>query len=260
MSTNSKQKSKYLDDAGIRLAPTPVQNEAYVVMPSIKQEFVIAPELNIDEPERDDQARTLTTEDDFQPKKKDISFKWKRRRRAKNIVLGTIMLAASLVMLLPYVLGAAGVFSNGASFMFIPKQFGALHNIIEAIKISSQNGWKGAAVNECWLNCVPSFMLLIGIICIFINLIKSVIGLFGAIKPRRYFIGALIYLLMVIAVLITCLVGAPSIGVGKTDFIADVIKGYRTSEIFAITILALAYMLVSAVCSIISSEKYGYLK
>lgn len=255
-----RNRNKNVDEAGIRLAPTPVHDESYCVMPSVRQEFVISPQLKIDVPEGDRDKVDVSTEDDFQPRKKDVSKRWKRRRRATNVTLGAIMLAFSIVALLPYILGACNVFPKAAGFIFVPQKLGALKNLIDAFRLSVANNFKGAAVKQCWANCVPDIMLTVGVLAVFVNMIKSVLGVFGAIKPKNYFLPALIYLLMALGVLIVYLVGAPSIGVERIDFVKDFIKGYATSELFGITIFALGYFLASAVCSALATEKYGYLK
>lgn len=254
------KRNRSVDEAGIRLAPAPLHGEGSVTMPSVKQEFVIAPSLHIEEPSDEAARADVSTADDFQPKKKDVSKKWKRRRRSKNIALGIVMLILSAAIMLQYILGALGVKLSGLHFVFVPSELGALDNIVGAIKTTINSGVTSAATKQAWLYCVPSLMLTVGLIAVFANFIRAILGLFGAIKPRRYLFSALLYLLMAAAVLIIYLVGAPAIGVEKVDFIADVIRGYQTSELFSIMVFALGYFLVSVVCTWIASEKYGYLK
>ncbi len=258
------KRNRSVDDAGIRLAPAPLHGEGSVSMPSVKQQFVISPELKIDAPTDEAKgAATVSTEDDFQPKKKDVSKKWKRRRRSKNLALGIVMLLLSSVILLQYILGALnGVADkvNIVHFVLVPKELGALNNIVETIKTSISSGWSSKAAKDAWINCVPSLLLTVGLFAVFTNLIRSLTGLFGAVKPRRYLPSALVYLFSALAVLIIYLVGAPSLGVARINFVADVIKGYQTSELFGILVFALGYFVVSVVCTWISSEKYGYLK
>ena len=258
------KRNRSVDDAGIRLAPAPLHGERSVTMPSVRQEFVIAPELRLDAPtDEAPQTATVSTEHDFQPKKKDVSKKWKRRRRSKNIAFGVVMLLLSGVILLQYILGAIGGVAekvNTLHIVLVPDELGALNNIVEAFKLSMDAGWRSAACKEAWISCLPSLILSVGLIAVFVNLIKSLAGLFGAVKPRRYLPAALVYLLSAFAVLIIYLVGAPSLGVERIDFVADVIKGYQSSELFGILVFALGYLVVSVVCSWISSEKYGYLK
>ena len=79
-----KIKNRGVDDAGIRLAPTPIHNSSCHVMPTIKQEFVITPRIEVEEQEDNEFSREASTANDFQPKTEDISKKWKRRKRSKN--------------------------------------------------------------------------------------------------------------------------------------------------------------------------------
>ncbi len=261
MSEKAKNKNRYVDEAGIRLAPAPLHGENVVSMPSVKQEFVITPQLHIDAPENEpDQKATVTTEHDFQPKKKDISKKWKRRRKSKNVWLGIVMFVVSATILLLFALDAAGVKMNNSKFALIPDELGAIGNVIDAFKVSLKAGWSSKAAASAWLQSVPSLILIVGLIAVFVNFIKAIVGMFGAIKPRRYLPSAIVYLAAVFSVVIIYLVGAPSLGVEKVDFMTDIIKGYQTSELFSVAVFGLGYFVVSVICSLISSEKYGYLK
>lgn len=257
---NNKQKIRYVDDAGIRLAPTPMNGGGTHTMPAVRQEYVIAPRLEIDDPTDDGSRSVASTADDFQPKKQDISKKWKRRRRTKNLIVGILMLALTAIVIVPYILGAAGIMLDGFFFKYVPDEFGAVKNIVEAFKETAAAGWTGPELKTVWLNCVPSFILLIGILALVINLLKSILGILGAIKPKRYTTGAIVYILCVLAVLVIALVGAPMIGVDKIDFVNDFIKGCKSSELFSLTIIAAGYFLASAICGLFNREKYGYLK
>ena len=257
------KRNRSVDDAGIRLAPSPVNAERSVAMPSLSQQFVITPELHIDAPADDPQKTVASTAKDFQPKKQDVSKKWKRQHRNKNIVVGLIMLLLSAAILLQYIFGAIdGMASklNTSHFVLVPVELGALNNLVNTVRVSIEAGWTSQIAKTAWINCVPSLILTVGILAIFVNFIKAITGICGAIKPRKYILSALIYLLMAAAVLIVYLVGAPAIGVEKVDFMADIIKGYKSSEIFSIVVIALGYFVVSVVCSWIASEKYGCLK
>lgn len=261
MAENMRNSNGMVDDAGIRLAPAPVCRDVSVSMPAVRQEFVITPQLKPETPNNgEEQTAKVTTEHDYQPKKKDVSKKWKRSRRSKNIALGVVMFILSAVILLQYILGAANVRINNLKFALIPDELGAIANIVNAVKLCMKFGWTTAAAKQIWLNCVPSFILIVGLIAVAVNMIKSIVGLFGAVKPRKYMLPALVYLLMALAVLIIYLVGAPTIGVEQVDFMKDVIYGYQTSELFGIIVFALGYFIASVICTWISSEKYGYLK
>lgn len=257
---NNKPKSKSVDDAGIRLAPTPMRNEGYQVMPRITQEFVIRPQLASPEGSYDgDGSEQASTINDFQPKKEDVNKKWKRHKRAKNMIVGGIELVVSLLMLLPYILGAAGQkvdFPMVISF----DEFDVIGNIIDAFKVSAEFGWKGQEVLTVWLCEIPDFMLSIGIICILINIVKSFIGLFGAVRPVKYIVCSAINFACVCAVFITTLVGASNIGVEQIDFIEDFIRGCGTSETFTLVVSGAGYLLVGVILGLVNRDKYGYLK
>ncbi|MCM1305907.1 MAG: hypothetical protein NC037_05145 [Bacteroides sp.] len=258
---NIKSKNRGVDDAGIRLAPTPIRNSSYHVMPAIKQEFVITPKIEIEEQESSDEyERRTNTANDFQPKTEDRSKKWKRRKRSKNMIIGVIMLLLTTVMLLPYIFGATGVWLENFPFKFVPRQFGALNNIVEAFKLSAELGWKGDFVKAIWTLNVPSIILMVGFIFLAINFIKAAISILGTYKPIKYTVGASVYLLTVLAVFIASLVGAESIGIAKINFMQDFIHGYKTSELFSLIVFAAGYFLVSLICTLIDSDKYGYLR
>lgn len=256
---DNRNRNRHVDDAGIRLAPPPIHNAGYNVMPPVLQEYIIQPHIEIDEPENEN-IRPTTTENDFQPKTEDKSKKWKRRKRTKNAVLGSIMLFITLVMVLPYILGAVGVWAEDLPFRFVPRQFGAFNNIVEAFELTAELGWKGELVNAIWVNTVPSLVLLLGIICLATNLVKSVFSIFFAVKPVKYLADSVIYLFCVLAMFIASLVGAEVIGIEKIDFIEDFIKGYQTSEMFSLVLFAVGYFLVSLVCTLVNSDKNGYIK
>ncbi len=258
---DKNKKNRLVDDAGIRLAPTPLHGENSVTMPSVRQSYVISPELQVDAPKDElQQKATVTTEHDFQPKKKDVSKQWKRRRRSKNATIGIIMLVLTIVVLMQYILGLFEVKIKGVNFVLVPQELGALNNIVHAIKFSARMGWGSYLTKQMWIEMVPSLILFVGIIALLANAVMSIAWMFNAIKPRRYFVPALIYLLMVLAVLIVYLVGAPALGVEQVDFKTDVIKAYQTSELLSIVVFALGYFLAATVCSWVTSEKYGYLK
>ena len=68
-----------------------------------------------------------------------------------------------------------------------------------------------------------------------------------------------IYLVCVLAVLVLFLIGVNAIGVPQINFVEDVIKSCSTSEIFALTVLALGNLLVSIVCTLFNKDKLGYI-
>lgn len=256
---DNRNKNRHVDESGIRLAPTPMKNASYNVLPSIKQEFVLQPRIEIEEQESED-TRHATTEGDFQPKTEDKSKKWKRRKRTKNAVIGSLMLFFTLIMVLPYILGAAEVWTEEFPFRFVPKNFGALYNIVEAFKFTAQHDWTGVEVVAEWVQTIPSIVLFVGIVCLATNLIKSIFAMFFAVNPVKYIADSVIYLLCVLAMFIASLVGAEVIGIEKIDFVQDFIKGYQTSEMFSLVLFAIGYFIVSLICTLVNSEKYGYIE
>lgn len=58
---------------------------------------------------------------------------------------------------------------------------------------------------------------------------------------------------------ITSLVGAEAVGIEKIDFINDFIRGFKTSELFSLVVFAAGYFIVSLICTLIDSDRYGYL-
>ena len=254
----NKTKLRGVDDAGIRLAPPPMNNASYHVMPSVMQEYIIEPHIVVDEPKEADK-RIVSTAGDFQPRKEDANKKWKRQKRAGNIASGLLALVASVAVLLPYLLSLAGT-KIDAPFKLTLDQFNVVAIVISAFKQTAAIGWKGEAVKAIWLNTVPSLILTIGIFAVLVNVIKSLFATFGAVKPIKYAWGAFTYLACVLAVFVATLVGAPAIGVGKIDFMADFIHGFRTSETFTLIVFGAGYMIICALLSSINKDKCGYLK
>lgn len=253
-----KNKNRNVDDAGIRLAPTPIRNSDYHVLPSIRQEYVLEPSLHIDEP-KDSPSGEISTADDFQPKVRDKSKKWKRQKRGKNIVFGAIMLAISVIVLLPYILAAAGQNIN-LPFKYVPSELNAIGNLIEAFKTTASYGWKGPELKAVWLGAVPSLVLILGIIFLLFNLIKSFCALLGAVKPVKYIVNAIVYLVCVLTILVFYLIGIGAFGINQINFVNDFIKAYSTSELFSLVIFAFGNLLVSLLCTLLNKDKLGYIK
>lgn len=256
----NKNKSKNVDDAGIRLAPTPMQNDRIHVMPSVMQEFVITPKLQVEKTGEEIDEKNYSSDKDYQPKKEDIGKKWKRDKRTKNIIIGVFMFLITAVVILPYILSACHVYIENMPFKYVPREFGAIGNIVDAFKISAKFSFKGAEVNAAWIECVPSLVLAVGFLFLAVNLIKSIVAVFGATKPMRYTICSFVYLVTVLAVLIASVVGVNAIGLGKINFVNDFIRGYKTSELFSLTVFAVGNFILSLVFTVIGADKNGYIK
>ena len=254
----NKNKNRNVDDAGIRLAPTPIRSSDYHVLPSIRQEFVIEPTMHIDET-KDEMKTEYSTADDFQPKVKDKSKKWKRTKRGKNIVFGFIMLAVTVVVVLPYILSVAGTRPN-LPFKYVPEELNAIGVIVNAIKASIAEGWKGAAVKSAWFHAVPSLVLALGLVFLAFNVIKSLFALLGAVKPVRYVVNSVAYLVCVLTVLVLYLIGVNTLGVPQINFVQDIVKGYKSSELFALIVFALGNLLVAIICTYANKDKLGYIR
>lgn len=242
----------------MRLAPAPIRNSDYHVLPSIRQEYVLAPTLQIDEP-KDQTKGEISTADDFQPKVKDRSKRWKRQKRGKNIIFGAIMLVVSVLVVLPYILAAAGQ-TISLPFKYVPTELNAIGNIVSAVQTSAANGWQGVDVNNAWIGAVPSMVLIVGIIFVAFNVIKSLFALFGAVRPVRYIVNSLVYLACVLIVLVFYLVGVTAFGIAQIDFVNDFIKAYSTSELFSLVVFALGNLVVGFVCTKLNKDKLGYMK
>lgn len=255
-----KNRNRGTDDAGIRLAPTPIRGSNYHVLPSIRQEFVIEPRIEI-EPSASHEGEgrpEISTAKDFQPKQIDKSRKWKRAQRGKNMLFGIIMLLATAVVGLPFILGAAGVKMENFPFEYIPSNFNAVKNIIDAFTFTAANGWSGEAVNAMWVQTVPSLILLVGILCLVFNVIKSLFALFGAVKPVKYAVNGTVYFCTVLAILIASLIGAPEIGIQKVDFLQEFYHAYGQSELFSLVVIAACYLVASALCTLLNRDRKGY--
>lgn len=254
-----KNKNKSVDDAGIRLAPTPINNSAYHVMPTVMQEFVIEPTLVNKELTIGQKAEPApSTSDDLQPKKEEQSKKWKRGKRTRNVLSGMLALIASLVVLLPYVLGFLGR-NLSLPIKFVPTTFNALSYIAYCVQMTIEMGYGAEGLGACWVMAVPHLILTIGILAVLFNVIKSLFAIVLMKKQVKFTAGAIVNLLCVVAVLIASLVGAPSIGVEKIDFVQDIVLGYATSELFTLLALGVVYFIVCAICARINRDNCGYL-
>ncbi len=255
----NKNKNRALDDAGVRLAPTPIHTSDYHVLPSVRQEFVIAPHIEPQKTAQEEARPEISTAKDFQPRKKDVSKKWKRSKRGRNIVLGLIMFLLTAFVVMPYILGAVSQHPN-LPFKYVPERFNVIYNIIEAFKATAQLGWTGESVYAIWFASIADLILTIGILCLAINLIKSIVGMFITTKPVRYVPCAAVYFLSVIAILIAALVGAEEIGIARVDFVNDVIMAYGTSELFSMLVLSAGYLIVSFVVNLFNADNSGYIR
>lgn len=254
---NNDKKDNSVDEMGIRLAPAPMRRSDANMLPSVQQEFVLRPVLDIDEPDAAaGSAAEVSTVDDFQPKRKDVDKRYKRKKRSKNIVCGLLMFVFSALVLLPYILAAVGENLDFVPFKFVPSEYNVIGSLIAGFKLLSAD-WSNTAV---WKSMLPDYILGLGLVFIVINLVKSFTGICGAIKVRRYTFCAVIYLIAALAVFIAALVGAESYGIAKIDFMSDVIKGWQTSEFIGIFMLAVANIIAAVVCSLINPERSGYTK
>ena len=245
----NKNKNRSVDDAGIRLAPSPIDNAAYHVMPTVMQQYVIEPTIVTKETLDSDSARIVSTQDDFQPKREEVNKKWKRGKRAKNMASGVIALVASVI-------GA----QVDAPLVLVPDKFNVIRNLISAFEQTAALGWQGEEVGAIWISTIPSLILTIGILCVLINVIKACFAIFGAVKPVKFVNGAVIYALCLIAIFVASLVGASAIGIERIDFVADFISGYAQSELFTLVVSGAAYLVLCVVGAIVNRDKCGYLK
>lgn len=256
MDEKNKGKKRPVDDAGIRLAPTPIRSNDMNVLPPVKQDFIIVPQIEINE--KDEDVERISTLKDYQPKKEDMSKRWKRTKRGKNMVVGTIALIVTVFSVLPYILGACGVEAT-LPFKYIPTSFNAIHEFIEAFKDTANLGWKGEGIKEIWFKTVPDMVLIIGIIALAINLIKSFYALFISSKQVKFVGGAIVYLVCVLLVFGASLLGVDVLGIEKIDFMNDFIRGCSTCELFTLVITSIGYLLVCGIITLVNRDKQGYL-
>lgn len=240
-----KSKAKKVDDMGIRLAPTPMRGNDVNQLPSVRQDFVLRPSLEIDEPQ--DVSQDYSTVDDFQPKAKDVGKTWKRRKRGKNFICGLLMLLTEAIVVLPYLFAVFGVKIDFLPFKYVLDDYNAIGHIVDF----ATNGGKFALI-------VPDLILAVGLLFILVNIVKSLTGICGAVKVRKYATCSVLYFIFVAILFVIALVGADSLGVGKIDFMQDVIHGYATSEWFTLFATAVFGIIMSVICSFINPDKSGY--
>lgn len=254
----SKNKNRMVDDAGVRLAPQPIVNSDYHVMPSVMQQYVIEPTIVNKQPQEEEVAR-VCTKGDYQPTSEDASKKWKRKKRAVNAVSALVAFIASVAVLVPYILAYTGTVIDFPIRLATDKYnvVGALVSGVQELIAMGVTSHEAGALRSA---LVPHIILAIGILAVVVNMIKCVFGLLISKKQVRYTWGAWLNLACVIAIFIASLVGAPSIGIDKIDFMTDLVQGYASSELFTLIAFSIGYVVVCHVCALINRDKCGYLK
>ncbi len=242
-----KSKAKKVDAMGIRLAPTPMRGNDVNQLPSVRQDFVLRPSLEIDEPQ--DVGQTYSTVDDFQPKAKDAGKTWKRRKRGKNFVCGLLMLITEAILVLPYLFAVFGVKTDFLPFVYVLDDYNAIGHIVNF----ASGGGNFALI-------VPDLILCVGLLFVLVNIVKSITGIFGGVKVRKYGTCSVLYFVFVAILFVISLVGADSLGVEKIDFMQDVIHGWQTSEWFTLFATATFGIIMSIICSFINPDKSGYIR
>ena len=99
-----------------------------------------------------------------------------------------------------------------------------------------------------------------GLLGLAANVIKALIGIFGAKRPMKYALSALIYLISTIIIFIMALVGVGRVGIEKIDFMKDFVYGYSSSEYVTMLGIAIIYFIIAVIIKIANPEKSGYLK
>lgn len=255
--TDEKQNNIRRPEDEIRRAPAPLDPAAPKTVQGFRQEFVIVPRLEMPEAPGEKKA-PVSTSSDYQPKSRDISKRRKRGMRERNFGVGLAMLICSAAALIPFVFAACGVKADFFPFKFVPETYDVVGGWIDAFRVTAENGWKGEAVKEVWTAMVPEMLLTVGLIGIVVNLFKALTGMFGALRPRRYTLGAGLFLLSICAVFVAALVGAEEIGVARIDFMQDFIYGFATSEFFTLFAVALLNLIAAVVCSLVTPQRTGY--
>lgn len=254
---NNDRRPANVDEAGIRLAPQPLDAGSAKQLPSVRQEFVIAPSLDYPDAHRETDMPSSTARD-YQPEEKDVNKKWKRTARNKNMVAGVVMLIASAAAIVPFLLAFFSVNGGSLPFKYIPEQFNVVRHWVDAFSRTAALGWKGDEVNTIWLYMVPDIIVSVGIIGIVANLVQSVFGIFGAIKPARYLFGAALFALAAIAVFVTALVGAEDIGVTRIDLAQDFVANWKTCEYVTLFFIAGLNLVCATVSAVIAPQRTGY--
>lgn len=226
----------------------------YAYMPAYTQYYPITPKVSVDCMKSGDGEPS--TKDDYQPKRKDNTLALARKKRAKNIVFGLIMCIISVAMLVPHILaGVGGSQLEMIPINIVPDNFNAIGNVIVAIKSSIANGF---SIDE-WLKVVPSVILLIGIIFVFINALKALIAVCAKKKAVSYTWCAFFYMVCVATVFILAAVGIERIGLyPRVSIVNELYYSWNTSELASLVYLSVGYFVVSAVLSFVSRDKQGY--
>ncbi|MBO5654691.1 MAG: hypothetical protein J6S32_01505 [Clostridia bacterium] len=242
-----------VDESGIRKAPVPLYSSSVKQLPHVRQDFVLCPSLQSAGESAENLAEPSTAKD-FQPKIKDVSKRWKHNRRLRNFFAGLLMLLATAVALLPFILSSVNELgaNDTFKFMFVPSTRNTFMNIYNAFA----GGATGAKVSAA----IPDLIIAVGILALVCNLVKSIASMCGAIKVRRFSLCSLIYIIFLLIVLAFHLIGWEAAGFKKWDFMTDVINGWQSNEIVGLLITGGVGLVFSLIVKLISHEKYGYLR
>lgn len=240
-----------VDENGLRVAPNPQSKSDIKILPKAVQPFEFQPTIK---PLSNEGAVTSSV-DDFQPKKRDVSKRRTRSERERNIFTAILMLFVTMAVLVPYILSAVGIKIN-EPFKYTFNEYNVFSHLVETIRTSSSAD--AATLKNIWFGMIPELILIVGIIALAINILKSFIGIFGARRPVKYFLGATIYLIAVLSIFIMALVGIGTLGVAKIDFVNDFIKGYATSEYFTLIVFGVGNLLFAFIVKLINPDRSGY--
>ncbi len=255
MAFNDKNK---VDDMGIRKAPQPLYGNSAKQLPSVRQDFVLRPSLEIDNHGDPNALAEPSTVKDYQPKIKDVSKRWKRSKRAKNFFAGLIMLLATAVAVLPYLLAYFQVKVDFLPIAYVPETYNVISNIIWAIQGEQGTVWEAGFVAN-WKIVIPDFILAVGVLFLAFNLVKAIVSMF-TLKVRHFTFCSLAYLVTILGVLLIGLIGSDFLGLPKIDFMKDVIGNWQTNELVALFMSGMVGVLASLFVRVFNSEKNGYLR
>ena len=242
-----------VDENGLRLAPNPVNKADAKILPKAVQPFEFQPKLR----PIGSTGATESTVDDFQPKKRDVSKRATRTKRTKNIICGIFMLLFTAAAVLPYIFGVCNLKITNPIILSFTK-FDIFGHLISLIK-GCIGADKSTLISNL-LHMVPYAILLVGLLGLAANVIKALIGIFGAKRPMKYALSALIYLISTIIIFIMALVGVGRVGIEKIDFMKDFVYGYSSSEYVTMLGIAIIYFIIAVIIKIANPEKSGYLK
>ncbi len=253
MSFDQRQKYQGVESHATRQSKGRVD---YRVLPVVEQRYPVYPSAVVDTYFRGDNRPS--TAKDYEPIKKDVKKKQIRAKRAKNVVIGLVMFLLSAFSILPYILGAVGVQLEHLPLNFVPDTYNAINTLVMLFKDTFNPEIEQGLVAIGWLASIPSLIIILGILFVVINMIKSILAIFVRVKPTSYTICAFVYCACVIIPIIISACGLPELGVEQVDIISEFSLNWQTTEFIPMLIFAVGYFIFSFIFSILGRDRQGY--